>query len=102
MSFLDDKLAAALPTPLKQFFGDTVSYTHIPSLSSQSVTAVFSDPATESAFPGATTIAEIWEADLSTPAQKKDQITFEGGTYVVFDLRRDEVGFVLLGLRKLA
>lgn len=102
MSFLDDTLASTLPTPLKQFFGDTVTYTHIPGLSTQSVKVIFSEPATESAFPGATTIAEIWEADLSIPAVKKDQITFNGSTYVVFDLRRDEVGFVLLGLRKLS
>lgn len=100
MSYIDDTLASALPTPMKQFFGDTVTYMHIPSLSSQSVTAIFSDPALESAFPGATTIAELVETDLSTPAAKGDIIVSGTNTYTVFDLRRDEIGFVLLGLRK--
>lgn len=102
MSFIDDTLTSVLPTPLKQFFGDTVSYTHTAGPSTQSVTAIFSDPGPESTFAGVTTIAEIFESDLSTSAVKGDTITFNSSVYTVFDLRRDEIGFVTLGLRKKA
>ena len=101
MSYLDDILSANLPTPLKQYFGDTVTYLHSSNSSTQSITAILSDPIpSESTFPGATTIAEVVVADLTIPPARNDEIHYGGVQYLVFDLRVDEIGLALLGLRK--
>lgn len=100
MALIDDILAEALPGPLKDNFGDAVTYVHKPSDVEDEITAIFSDPGPESAFPGATTILEVVVADLSAAPAKNDEIHYDGAEYVVFDLRIDEIGFALLGLRK--
>ena len=100
MSLIDDILASAMPEPLKNAFGDPVTYIHKPSNIEDEITAIFSDPGPESAFPGANTIIEVVVADLSSAPAKNDEISYGGGDYVVYDLRLDEIGFALLGLKK--
>lgn len=101
MSYIDDLLASTLPTPLKQFFGDTVTYKHYADSSTETVTAILSDPIpSESTFPGANTIAEVVVVDLTLPPARNDEIHYGGVEYLVFDLRVDEIGFALLGLKR--
>ena len=100
MALIDDILAAALPEPLKDNFGDPVTYVHKPSNTEDEITAIFSDPGPESAFPGANTILEVVVADLSSAPDKNDEVHFDGAEYFVFDLRIDDIGFALLGLKK--
>lgn len=101
MSYLDDLLSDILPTPIKQYFGDVVTYKHASNSTTQSITAVFSDPIpSESIFPGANTIAEVVVADLTIAPVRNDEIHYGGVEYLVFDLRVDEIGFALLGLKR--
>lgn len=100
MALIDDILAEALPNPLKDNFGDAVTYVHKPSNTEDEITAIFSDPGPESAFPGANTILEVVVADLSSAPAKNDEVHFDGAEYQVFDLRIDDIGFALLGLKK--
>lgn len=100
MSRLDDILAVTLPTPLKDNFGDVVTYVHAVSSVEDTVTAIFNDPAPESAFPGANSIVELVVADLSSAPAKNDEIHYGGSEYVIFDLKVDEIGFAVLGLKK--
>lgn len=101
MSYIDDLLSSTLPAPLKQFFGDAVTYKHYSNSTTETVTAILSDPIpSESTFPGANTIAEVVVADLTLPPARNDEIHYGGVEYLVFDLRVDEIGFALLGLKR--
>ena len=93
MALIDDILAAALPGPLKDNFGDPVTYVHKPSGTSATVTAMLSDPSPEeSAFPGKTVIAEILRADLSIEPIEGDEVTIGSDVYFCFDVKSDSVG----------
>lgn len=101
MSYLDDLLSTTLPAPIKQYFGDSATYKHASNSTTETVTVVFSDPIpSESAFPGANTIAEVVVADLTLTPARNDEIHYGGVEYLVFDLRVDEIGFALLGLKR--
>lgn len=99
MSELIDILKEELPT-LKDSFGDSVTYVHKPSNAQETATAIFSDPALESDFPGVTSVLKVFTEDLSIPPAKNDEIHYGGDEYVVFDLREKRTGITLLGLRK--
>lgn len=101
MSYIDDILEAALPTPMKTYFGDSVTYKHASNSTTETVTAILSDPIpSEATFPGANTIAEVVVADLTLTPARNDEIHYGGVEYLVFDLRVDEIGFALLGLKR--
>lgn len=106
MSQLDDILTESLPAPLKEFLGDAVTYRHMPAAVEQAVTAIFSDPAPESGYPGVTTIAEFLLSDLTPTPTEGDEVVFNAATYTVFDVKRDGVGpdglFARLAMKKRA
>ena len=106
MSELDDILTDALPDPLKEIFGDSVTYTPL-SGSPYSLTAILSDPnPQEPAFPGNLTIVEVLISDMAAAPVKGDKITIGSTEYTVFDFKKDSIGpsglFVRLGLQKRA
>lgn len=105
MSLIDDILSEALPGPLAEAFGDSATYTHRPSGTTQTVTVIPSDPdPLESAYPGSTSILEILRSDLSPAAVQGDEITWGATTYAVVDVKADKIGpsglYVRLALRK--
>lgn len=105
MSLIDDILTEALPDPLKDAFGDSVTYTHKPGNTAQTVTAIAADPdPLEPSYPGSTLIVEILRSDLSPAAAQGDEITWGSTTYTVIDVKADKIGpsglFVRLALRK--
>ncbi len=105
MSLLDEILADALPEPLKDFFGDSATYTHKPGGTTDTVTVIPSDPSpTEAAYPGSTTLIDVLIADLSIAATQGDEVVIGSSTFVVIDVKTDTIGpsglFVRLALRK--
>lgn len=101
MSLIDDILSAALPAPLKSNFGDSVTYTHRPGGTVQTVTAIITDTVPESAYPGKILLMEFSTADLSPAAVQGDEVTYSGSTYKVADVKTDPP-FAMLSLRKSA
>lgn len=105
MSLIDDILTDALPELLKAAFGDSITYTHKPGNTAQTVTAIASDPdPAEPAYPGSTSILDILRSDLDPAAAQGDEIAWGSTTYTVVDVKADKIGpsglFVRLALRK--
>lgn len=105
MSLINDILASALPGPLKAAFGDSVQYKHLPAATTQTVTAIPSDPLTpEPVYPGKLTTIDVLFADLSPAPRNGDEVTISSTAYKVIDVNSDTIGptglFARISLQK--
>ncbi len=100
-SKIDTILQGALPGPLKDNFGESVTYTHRPGGTVQTVTAIITDTVPESTYPGKILMMEFSTADLSPAAAQGDEVTYSGSTYKVADVKTNSL-FAALSLRKSA
>lgn len=105
MSLVDDILTDVLPSVIEDIFGDSVTYTHKPGNTIDSVTGVLVDPSPlEGSFPGGTTAVDFVKSKLSLAPVQGDEVTIGVLTYTVFDVKSDSVGpsglFVRVFLRK--
>lgn len=99
MSILRDTLAEELPA-LKEDLGDSVTYTHKPGNTVQSLVAIISDSVPESTFPGKNLQMKFFLADLAPGPVQGDLVTYGGTNYNVTDVKTTNGVMVLLSLRK--
>jgi hypothetical protein len=92
VALIDDLITAALPGPMAAAFGDPVTFTAAGG-SPQAVTGLLDDPAPpESGYPGNVAIVEILKADLVGTPLQGDAVTTGAHSYIVFDVKSDDVG----------
>lgn len=97
MSLMDEILADFLPTPMKDFFGDSATYTHKAG-GSQTITVIPTKPnPLDDTWATVHMFFDVVTADLTTAPAPGDTVLYKGTTFQIVQVESDALFSTLVG-----